>query len=158
LNLLLQVDCTSMSFWERGGWNNTGLYNPWFGQGNNAPFDQEFYFVLNVAVGGTSGYFLDGVGGKPWTNTDPHAVNAFWNAQAQWYPSWQQNASSMQIGALPLLCAASCAAHPPVAFAVVVQTTSACTSSCRRSRRCGVATPPDTLRCLRLNLLRMCFV
>jgi hypothetical protein len=42
------------------------------------------YLVMNLAVGGTAGYFADGVGGKPWTNTDAHAVNNFYNAKAQW--------------------------------------------------------------------------
>jgi len=32
--------------------------NPWALSPNpNAPFDQDFYLILNVAVGGTSGYF-----------------------------------------------------------------------------------------------------
>jgi hypothetical protein len=51
---------------------------------------QEFYIILNVAVGGTGGYFPDGVDGKPWTDTDPHAVNSFWNAEKTWYPTWQK--------------------------------------------------------------------
>ena len=33
---------------------------------NVAPFDQPFYLILNVAVGGTNGWFPDGIGGKPW--------------------------------------------------------------------------------------------
>lgn len=39
---------------------------------------------LQVAVGGTASFFPDGAGGKPWTNADPHAVNAFWAARNQW--------------------------------------------------------------------------
>ena len=35
---------------------------------------------MNVAVGGVSGYFPDGVGGKVWSNDDSHAVNAFYDA------------------------------------------------------------------------------
>jgi hypothetical protein len=32
--------------------------DPWSQTGNyNTPFDQAFYLVLNVAVGGTGGYF-----------------------------------------------------------------------------------------------------
>lgn len=38
--------------------NNTAANNPWADSlNNNAPFDQEFYLILNVAVGGTNGYF-----------------------------------------------------------------------------------------------------
>lgn len=29
-------------------------------------FTLEFYMVIDLAVGGTSGWFPDGVGGKPW--------------------------------------------------------------------------------------------
>jgi len=97
--VVLSVDMSSESFFQRGGWNNSAtINNPWEGGGMNAPFDQEFYLVLNVAVGGTNAYFPDGVAGKPWSNTDPHAVNSFWNAYAgQWGPTWNQNASSLQV-------------------------------------------------------------
>ena len=41
--------------------------NPWKdGTKNVAPFDQPFYLIMNVAVGGTNGWFPDGVGDKPW--------------------------------------------------------------------------------------------
>ena len=33
---------------------------------------------MNVAVGGTTGYFPDG-GDKPWVNSDSHAINSFWD-------------------------------------------------------------------------------
>ena len=36
------------------------VVSSWRGQPNNAPFDQNFYLILNVAVGGTNGYFPDG--------------------------------------------------------------------------------------------------
>lgn len=76
------------SFWELGGWGST-RNNPWLGRGNNAPFDSEMYLIINVAVGGTNSYFPDGYG-KPWSNADPSAINAFWSAKAQWYPTWTQ--------------------------------------------------------------------
>jgi hypothetical protein len=50
--------------WERGKFgtmitkNSTALYDPWAGTNDrNAPFDQEFYLILNVAVGGTVSKF-----------------------------------------------------------------------------------------------------
>jgi hypothetical protein len=46
-----------VDFFTKGGFSG---FNAWEGQGNNAPFDQEFYLVLNVAVGGVNGYFPDG--------------------------------------------------------------------------------------------------
>ncbi|KAF9292955.1 hypothetical protein BGZ74_011911, partial [Mortierella antarctica] len=61
--------------------------NPWEGS-DTAPFDQEFYLIMNVAVGGTAGYFPDGVGNKPWSDKSEHAVNEFYAAKDEWYPSW----------------------------------------------------------------------
>ena len=42
-NVVLNVDMSKMSFFERGGWNGTGIDNPWQWGAQNAPFDQEFY-------------------------------------------------------------------------------------------------------------------
>lgn len=55
---------TPKNFWERGEFgdvfvNNTLLPNPWAESKNRgAPFDQEFYLVMNVAVGSRNGWFL----------------------------------------------------------------------------------------------------
>jgi hypothetical protein len=87
---------TSQSFWERGAWGSN-FNNPWAGRQNCAPFDQQYYLIFDMAVGGTGGYFPDGVGNKPWSNTDPHAINAFNNAQPQWYSTWNGEASALQI-------------------------------------------------------------
>ena len=50
--------------WQRGQFstdttNGTILENPWAkSAGNlNAPFDKDFYLILNLAVGGQNGYF-----------------------------------------------------------------------------------------------------
>lgn len=51
--------------WDRGDFastseNNTLATNPWDISNSttgNAPFDQEFYLILNVAVGATNGWF-----------------------------------------------------------------------------------------------------
>ena len=40
--------------------------NPWANASNAAPFDKPFYLIMNVAVGGTNGWFPDGIGNKPW--------------------------------------------------------------------------------------------
>jgi len=85
-NKVLEVDFTQESFWQRGGF--TLKDNPWVGESNAAPFNREFYLVLNLAVGGTNGYFPDGVGGKPWADADGHSVNAFYNARGAWLPTW----------------------------------------------------------------------
>ena len=61
---VLSINITE-NFFTRGGFP-PGIDNPWSGGAMNAPFDQRFYLKINVAVGGTNGYFPDGVGGKPW--------------------------------------------------------------------------------------------
>lgn len=71
--------------------------NPWVNEPNSAPFNREFYILMNVACGGTNGYFPDGQGGKPWSDTDPHSVNAFYNAKSQWYPTWEGDKAAMKI-------------------------------------------------------------
>lgn len=58
-------------FWEMGGFANGSYDNPWSSGTKMAPFDQEFYLIVNLAVGGM-GYFPDGAvngnGKKPWNN------------------------------------------------------------------------------------------
>lgn len=83
--------------WERGDFplsdsNGTRLVDPWSQTGNAAtPFDQDFYLILNVGVGGTNGWFEDGKSGKPWVDGSPTARKDFWNAQDSWYPTWAEN-------------------------------------------------------------------
>lgn len=43
---------------------------------------------MNVAVGGATPYWTEGVAGKPWSNTSPHSVNEFYNAKGAWYSTW----------------------------------------------------------------------
>lgn len=94
-NVVLSVPIQE-TFWNLSGLQSPPWDNPWIGGGKNAPFDQEFFLILNVACGGTNGYFDDG-NGKPWSNTDPHAVNAFYDAKAQWFPTWDGENSAMQV-------------------------------------------------------------
>ena len=87
-NRVLQFPITE-SFWKLGGWPSPPWNNPWEGAEVNAPFDREFFLIINVACGGTNGYFPDGFG-KPYSDSDPHAINAFWNAHGTWFPTWTQ--------------------------------------------------------------------
>ncbi|RSL82627.1 hypothetical protein CEP51_005042 [Fusarium floridanum] len=95
---LLQVTYTNFkkSMWKRGGFpdvdqNGTRLTDPWSTSGElNAPFDQEFYLILNLAVGATNGWFEDGKSGKPWYDNSPTAKRDFWEARGEWYPTWKQ--------------------------------------------------------------------
>ncbi|ORY80975.1 concanavalin A-like lectin/glucanase domain-containing protein, partial [Protomyces lactucae-debilis] len=78
-------------FWSWGNFA-TNIVNPWFGGTKASPFDQEFYLILNVAIGGTNGYFADNVNEKPWTNglKRGQALNSFQRANETWLPTWKQ--------------------------------------------------------------------
>ncbi|KAJ8877933.1 hypothetical protein PR048_022392 [Dryococelus australis] len=71
----------SGGFWELGQFSaaNPSADNPWRGGTKMAPFDQEFYILLNVACGGVNGYFPDDATnprGKPWLNTSPKVIHS----------------------------------------------------------------------------------
>jgi hypothetical protein len=88
----IQVDT---GFWARGkfGESAPGVNNPWKFGSKMAPFDQEFYLVINLAVGGIS-YFPDEAvnpSGKPWLNSSPKASTDFWNGRNAWLPTWGLN-------------------------------------------------------------------
>ncbi|KAI5922351.1 glucan 1,3-beta-glucosidase [Camillea tinctor] len=93
---LLQVLYTNFNepLWERGNFpeansNGTRINDVWSQTGRDStPFDQQFYLILNVAVGGTNGWFEDSKSGKPWLDSSENAKKDFWNAQDTWYPTW----------------------------------------------------------------------
>ncbi|CAG2066424.1 unnamed protein product, partial [Timema podura] len=73
------VTPNDQGFWGLGGFSaiNPTAENPWRFATKMAPFDQEFYFLMNLAVGGVNGYFPDdgvNAGGKPWINTSPQVT------------------------------------------------------------------------------------
>jgi beta-glucanase (GH16 family) len=87
---------TGTGFWDRGNFGPTGLENPWIGYGLNAPFDQEFHLLINLAVGGT--FFPDaavnGNGAKPWPGSSGDWKLDFWKGRAQWLDSWNRETDS----------------------------------------------------------------
>ncbi|KAL6250927.1 hypothetical protein RBB50_001135 [Rhinocladiella similis] len=89
------------SFWNLGGFSTLSLGTPgniWANGTKAAPFDQNFFLILDVAVGGTNGWFRDGLADKPWENSSPFARKQFWDSRDQWYPTWQnKNGPSMQV-------------------------------------------------------------
>jgi len=96
---VLNVDFTEKTMWELGGWSaNSDLQNPWVSGSRNAPFDDEYYLILNVAVGGVSGFFPDGslstnengaAYPKPWTDFTETTARDFWQQKPNWFPSWR---------------------------------------------------------------------
>ncbi|XP_060532942.1 beta-1,3-glucan-binding protein-like [Cylas formicarius] len=84
------------NFWNYGNFQNINLDNPWKAGSKMAPFDQEFYLIINLAVGGIN-YFDDQAtnpGGKPWSNTSPTSATDFWNGRNQWGPTWNTQEGS----------------------------------------------------------------
>ncbi|KAK9366093.1 concanavalin A-like lectin/glucanase domain-containing protein [Lipomyces kononenkoae] len=89
-------------FWTLGGFpstysNGSRVSDPW-PSNFQAPFDQEFYLILSVAVGGTNGWFPDNIGNKPWNNGDwQTAMMSFWNGRGTWQPTWATEDSRSMI-------------------------------------------------------------
>ena len=79
--------------------NGSTIVDPWDGPGTSAstPFDRPFYLILAVAVGGTSGWFTDGVQGKPWADSSPNARRDFWDARSVWEPTWEKEGAELQV-------------------------------------------------------------
>ncbi|KAL3274997.1 hypothetical protein HHI36_019770 [Cryptolaemus montrouzieri] len=73
--------------------------NPWGGGSKMAPFDQNFYLIVNLAIGGTNGYFPDestNPNGKPWKNWSKQASRDFWNGNWQWRHTWNERDDSQR--------------------------------------------------------------
>jgi hypothetical protein len=93
-------------FWAKGNFNLPIVSNPWRWSTNQrmAPFDQEFYFIVNVAVGGTNGFFPDNWTNrptpKPWNNQSGTAFRDFWNARGNWLPTWNQGVDEGESAAM----------------------------------------------------------
>ncbi|KAK3583603.1 hypothetical protein CHS0354_039425 [Potamilus streckersoni] len=93
---VLTASTPSEGYYKKGGFTNI-----WAAGGKDAPFDQYFYLQMNVAVGGTTGFFPDDVQNsgyqKPWTNNDPKAAEKFWAAKDLWYPTWNGDGCAMKV-------------------------------------------------------------
>jgi beta-glucanase (GH16 family) len=93
-------------FWNRGDFESKapGTDDPWRYASKMAPFDQEFYMIINLAVGGVA-YFPDDTQNpvdKPWSNFSPKPASDFWNGRDGWLPTWKlddknSNAVNFQI-------------------------------------------------------------
>ena len=85
----LNVTKKDQSFWQLAKFPDY-LDNPWEGGTNLAPFDKEFSIIINLAVGGTNGYFHPSYKpSPPWKSTDFKAQTEFWNARDQWFSTWE---------------------------------------------------------------------
>lgn len=90
----LTVSGKKKSFWDRGKFPKVAqngsseiavdqIYDT-----PSAPFDQSFYLIINLSAGGTSGWFPDDVGDKPWYDNSDTAKYDFAMAQNTWASTW----------------------------------------------------------------------
>ncbi|XP_001845811.2 beta-1,3-glucan-binding protein [Culex quinquefasciatus] len=73
-------------------------YNPWPQGSKMAPFDKEFFLVVNVAVGGN--FFPDNVRNphrKPWYQGAPSAMTDFYKAKSDWLSTWDGDDAALQV-------------------------------------------------------------
>lgn len=101
-DLLLDATPPSdQSYFEWANFSSLGdIDNPWRGGSKMAPFDQEYYIILNVAVGGTTGFFPDmstGPRDKPWINLSSTAKKDFYEKKSEWYPTWNGEDAAMKV-------------------------------------------------------------
>ena len=83
-------------FWEKGDFETLlpGTLNPYTTGSKMAPFDQEFYLSINLAVGESDTFSDDAInsaGVKPWSNNSISPMVDFWNAKNSWLPTWKVN-------------------------------------------------------------------
>ncbi|XP_033115164.1 beta-1,3-glucan-binding protein-like isoform X2 [Anneissia japonica] len=104
--LILTVDPGSEGFWGLGNFakDAPGIDNPWqYSSSKLVPFDQPFYLIMNVAVGGTA-YFSDSFTNspypKPWLNNSPTAAKDFWLGKNNWYPTWNPDTNNGEDAAM----------------------------------------------------------
>lgn len=92
---VLYVPFPKEGLYKSGGFPLTNykgvrIIDPWSQTGKRStPFDQDFYLIMNVAVGGTNGWFENGVDGKPWVDGSQSERKDFWDAREDWYPTWK---------------------------------------------------------------------
>lgn len=80
-------------FWKLGEFDkNPGGESPWKNGEKMAPFDQEFFITLNVAVGGK--FFPDGwinnPHPRPWSWSSGKPMRQFWEARKFWEGTWDR--------------------------------------------------------------------
>lgn len=106
--------------WARGYFssqtaNGSLIQDPWAISANvNAPFDRNFYLIMNVAVGSRNGWFRDGIPGKPWVDAGATAVGDFYNAADKWLPTWGAGTdSAMNVKSVKMWQEGACGSPSP---------------------------------------------
>lgn len=96
----IQVLKADKDLWKKFDLESSGRANPWIGGTNLAPFDQEFYVVISLKVGGISFYPDEAENkaySKPWSNLSKTAMADFWRAKNYWLKSWSGEDVEFQV-------------------------------------------------------------
>ena len=73
--------------WELGGFEGKNIYQ----DGNiMAPFDEEFYFILETAPGVNWPFSASCIPSRPWDPNSEDPAKQFWEAREEWISSWAQ--------------------------------------------------------------------
>ncbi|XP_075978715.1 beta-1,3-glucan-binding protein 1-like [Anticarsia gemmatalis] len=90
-----EVTPPAEGFYQSASQNHVQAASQWLKGSIMAPFDDMFYISLGLNVGGVHEFADSST--KPWTNQASKAMLNFWNAKEQWFPTWFEDTSSMQI-------------------------------------------------------------
>lgn len=64
-----------------------------------------FYLILDLAVGGTSGWFPDNLGNKPWFDESASAMRDFASQQSSWSATWPEDDDDLSFRVYVVWCA-----------------------------------------------------
>ncbi|XP_049808336.1 beta-1,3-glucan-binding protein-like [Schistocerca nitens] len=98
--LIGSISAPAGGFWRLGGFEqNPGGNNIWRAGDVLAPFDKEFFIIMNVAVGGK--FFPDGWRNfprpKPWNWTSAAPMRDFWERRHWWQPTWRGEDAALRV-------------------------------------------------------------
>nr|KAG5698814.1 hypothetical protein BaRGS_019666 [Batillaria attramentaria] len=97
---ILAHNTPSDGYWHHSHFPDN-VQNVWANGGWNAPFDQPFFLMLDLAVGSTMFWdsFVNHPYPKPWSNQEPEetAMQKFWAARHLWQPTWNGEQAAMKI-------------------------------------------------------------
>ena len=114
-NLTLNVTVDESGFWGLGNFEKN-LFNPWSSGSKMAPFDQEFYIIMNLAVGGNNGYFHQShEPSAPWDNNEQDhgkVMKQFWDKRKEWLPTWEREDTALKIDYVEVWIEKKDLAHP----------------------------------------------
>ncbi|XP_047026780.1 beta-1,3-glucan-binding protein-like [Helicoverpa zea] len=90
-----EVTPPTEGFYKTATDNQVAAAAQWLKGTTIAPFDDMFYISLGLNVGGV--HEFPDADNKPWKNRATKAMLNFWNAREQWYSTWYDDTSALQV-------------------------------------------------------------